>query len=283
MSQSHFSKKMQREHLSNHTSSMLLQEHAKHLLSLMDKTDASRNALEYFEWCQDVEYFTDNSTGTRNFQGQSVARSHGSLTTAGNTQKVNDSHDFDHKERQMKCDRRNGSTNSSIAHNTSFNTSSLVPTRDISYNNDKGTFKEVAFLKWPETYRYHTDFHSSSCGSSYLSTTSEENNYCLPSTPYQSPYQSTCSNSSLSIHSSSSSSSSLGSCEEYKKPKENWRTTGHDSIDERLINYYQQGPAKHQYQTSNAPTIGHSSHDSITSALNDLCDCGDFSLQNMEW
>ncbi|GFH55231.1 predicted protein [Chaetoceros tenuissimus] len=321
---------MQREQNSECKYSMLLQEHAKLLLSLMDKTDASRNALEYFDWCQEVEDFTDNSTGTsRNFQGQSMAKTSNGSLTAGNPQKVNDSQDGHYKQRHMKCDnqtRKNGSNNSSITHKSSCDT--------VPYNNDKGAFKEEAYLKMPEIYRNHTDFYSSSsCGRSYLARTSKEDDYCPPQSSFQpfgshrvsfdsssshpvgndmiderlinyyqqepakhqyqtstmkedncnlpSPlYHPNCSHR-VSFH--SSSSSSLGSCE-YTKPEENWRPAGNDMIDERLINYYQRGPAKHQYQTSNnAPTIDHSGHNSITSALNDLCDQGDFSLQNMEW
>ena len=45
---------------------MLLQEHVKHLLSLMDKTDASRNALYYFEWYQEMELFAYEDRGMKN-------------------------------------------------------------------------------------------------------------------------------------------------------------------------------------------------------------------------
>ena len=274
---------MQGEHLSNYTtSSMLLQEHAKHFLSLMDKTDASRNALDYFEWCQEVEDFTENSTGTNNFQGQSVARrSDGSFT--GNTQEFNYSQN---KQRQIKCDnetcletKKNGSTDSSIYHSSGFDTSSSsVPTSDSLYNNEKGAFKEEAYLKRPdESSRNHTDFYSSSCGSSTClppGKRRKEGVYPLNSSPYKS--------TSHRVSFDSTFSSSLGSSE-YKKSDENWCPAGNDVIDERLINYYQQEPAMYLHQTSNSPrTVDHSSHHSITSALNDLCDHGDFSLQNME-
>ena len=46
----------------------LMVKHANQLLTLMDKTYASRNALRYFEWCNEIENFmnsTVNSTPSK--------------------------------------------------------------------------------------------------------------------------------------------------------------------------------------------------------------------------
>lgn len=44
------------------SATLLMLKHAKQLLFLMDKTDASRTALQYLEWCDEIEDFLNAKT-----------------------------------------------------------------------------------------------------------------------------------------------------------------------------------------------------------------------------